>query len=110
MSRPSRSRGVTTNSSPGPKNSIGRQFGATVIGDALIASFNVPLPVDGYPGRAVGAACALLSLVSEREFEGHRLRLRIGVATGPVAAGSATGPLRRGGDRLSAGAWTRGRH
>jgi adenylate cyclase len=65
------------------------------IGDALIASFNAPLPVDGYPARAVSAARALLSLVSEREFEGHRMRLRIGVATGPVAAGTVGGAERQ---------------
>ena len=65
------------------------------IGDALIAAFNAPLPVDGHPARAVDAARDLLSLVSEREFEGHRLRLRIGVATGPVAAGTVGGAERQ---------------
>ena len=53
------------------------------------------LPVDGHPARAVSAARALLSLVSERAFEGHRLRLRIGVATGPVAAGTVGGAERQ---------------
>ena len=33
------------------------------------------------PARAVDAARDLLSLVSGREFDGHQLRLRIGVAT-----------------------------
>jgi class 3 adenylate cyclase len=33
----------------------------------------------------------LQSLVSGRDFEGHRLRLRIGIATGPVAAGTVGG-------------------
>jgi class 3 adenylate cyclase len=45
--------------------------------------------------RAVGAARALLSLVAERKFEGHRLRLRIGVATGSVAAGAVGGVGRQ---------------
>jgi class 3 adenylate cyclase len=58
------------------------------IGDALIAAFNSPLPVENYSARAVNAARDLLSLVSAREFEGHRLHLRIGVATGSVAAGT----------------------
>jgi adenylate cyclase len=58
------------------------------VGDALLASFNAPLPVENYQARAVSAARALLSLVSEREFEGHRLSLRIGIATGTVAAGT----------------------
>ena len=65
------------------------------VGDALIAAFNVPLPVEAYPARAVGAARALLSLVAERNFEGHRLRLRIGVATGSIAAGAVGGVERQ---------------
>ena len=64
------------------------------IGDALIAAFNAPLPADDHPARAVEAARNLLALVSSREFEGHRLRLRIGVATGPVAAGTVGGEAR----------------
>ncbi len=64
------------------------------IGDALIAAFNAPLPADDHPARAVDAARDLLSLVSGREFEGHQLRLRIGVATGPVAAGTVGGQAR----------------
>jgi adenylate cyclase len=64
------------------------------IGDALIAAFNAPLPAEDHPARAVDAARDLLSLVSGREFEGHRLRLRIGVATGPVAAGTVGGEER----------------
>lgn len=65
------------------------------VGDALIAAFNAPIPVEDYPARAVGAARALLSLVAERKFEGHRLRLRIGVATGSVAAGAVGGVGRQ---------------
>jgi adenylate cyclase len=65
------------------------------IGDALIAAFNAPLPVDEHPARAVDAARALLSLISEREFDGHRLRLRVGVATGLVAAGTVGGAERQ---------------
>jgi adenylate cyclase len=64
------------------------------IGDALIASFNAPLPADDHPARAVAAARDLLALVSGRAFEGHQLRLRIGVATGPVAAGTVGGEER----------------
>jgi class 3 adenylate cyclase len=57
----------------------------------LIAAFNAPLPVQDHAARAVEAARALQSLASNRDFEGHRLRLRIGVATGPVAAGTVGG-------------------
>jgi len=65
------------------------------VGDALIAAFNAPLPIEAHAVRAVDAARALLSLVSERDFDGHRLRLRIGVATGPVAAGAVGGAERQ---------------
>ncbi len=58
------------------------------IGDAFIAAFNAPLPAEDHSARAVDTARDLLSLVSGRTFEGHQLRLRIGVATGPVAAGT----------------------
>jgi adenylate cyclase len=64
------------------------------VGDALIAAFNAPLPIEGHAARAVAAARALLALVAEREFEGHRLRVRIGVATGQVAAGPVGGAGR----------------
>jgi class 3 adenylate cyclase len=62
------------------------------VGDALIAAFNAPLPVKDHAERAVDTARALQALVSSRDFGGHRLRLRIGVATGPVAAGTVGGP------------------
>ena len=65
------------------------------VGDALIAAFNAPLPIDGHAGRAVDAARALLSLVSGRDFEGTRLRVRVGVATGLVAAGTVGGAGRQ---------------
>jgi len=69
---------------------IDRHGGVVVnqVGDGLIAAFNAPIPVDDYQVRAVSAARELLLLMSGRDFEGHRLRLRIGVATGSVAAGA----------------------
>jgi class 3 adenylate cyclase len=72
---------------------VDRNGGVVVnyIGDALIAAFNAPLPVEDYPARAVNTARDLLSLVATRDFEGHRLRLRIGIATGAVAAGTVGG-------------------
>jgi adenylate cyclase len=76
---------------------VDRNGGVVVnyIGDALIAAFNAPLPVEDYPARAVNTARDLLSLVSAREFEGQRLRLRIGIATGAVAAGTVGGAERQ---------------
>lgn len=61
------------------------------VGDALIAAFNAPLAVEQHAARATDTARVLQSLVSSRDFEGHQLRIRIGVATGPVAAGTVGG-------------------
>ena len=71
---------------------VGERGGVVVnyIGDALIAAFNAPLPAEDHR-RGRSPLLAIYSLVSEREFEGHRLRIRIGVATGPVAAGTVGG-------------------
>ena len=63
-------------------------------GDAVIAAFNVPAPVDAHAARAIRAGRALLALAVERRFAGERLVLRVGVATGPVAAGSVGGAGR----------------
>lgn len=65
------------------------------VGDAFIAAFNAPLPAAAHAARAVDAAGALQVLVAARTFEGHRLRVRIGVATGPVAAGTVGGARRQ---------------
>ena len=65
------------------------------IGDGFIAAFNAPLPIENYAARAVNTASDLLSFVSTRDFEGHRLRLRIGIATGSVAAGTVGGAERQ---------------
>jgi class 3 adenylate cyclase len=65
------------------------------IGDGFIAAFNAPLPIENYAARAVTTASELLSLVSARDFEGHRLRLRIGIATGSVAASTVGGAERQ---------------
>ena len=65
------------------------------IGDGFVAAFNAPLPIEDYPARAVNTARDLLSLVSKRDFEGHRISLRIGIATGSVAAGTVGGAERQ---------------
>lgn len=69
---------------------VARHGGLVVnyIGDAFVASFNAPLPVDSHAEQAISAARDILDLVHEPEFGGYRLKLRIGVATGPVAAGT----------------------
>lgn len=65
------------------------------VGDAIIAAFNAPIAVAEHSARAIDAACALQALMTARDFHGHRLRVRIGVATGPVAAGTVGGARRQ---------------
>ncbi len=65
------------------------------VGDAMIIAFNAPLPATDHAARAVAAARALLNLAHAREFDGQKLALRIGVASGPVAAGSVGGAGRQ---------------
>jgi class 3 adenylate cyclase len=56
-----------------------------VAGDAVLAAFNTPLDCRDHPARALAAAAALV------KPETAGLRLRVGVATGPVAAGTVGG-------------------
>ncbi len=65
------------------------------VGDAMVIAFNAPLPAADHAARAVDAARALLILAESRDFAGHRLALRIGIASGPVAAGSVGGAGRQ---------------
>ena len=69
---------------------IDRNGGVVVnyIGDAVIASFNAPLPASEPAVQAIEAARRVLELVARRQFEGVSVRLRIGIATGPVSAGT----------------------
>lgn len=57
-------------------------------GDAVIAAFNAPLPLAKHEFSAVMAARDILTTLETSEFHGHRLRLRIGIASGLVAAGT----------------------
>ncbi|NSZ06323.1 adenylate/guanylate cyclase domain-containing protein [Agrobacterium tumefaciens] len=58
------------------------------VGDAMLISFNAPLPIDRPERRAVSCAGEILRLVKERTFDGENLRVRIGIASGQVAAGT----------------------
>ena len=75
----------------GEHNGIVTQF----IGDGVLATFNVPIEDAGHPRNAFDAACAILSSVAVRDFAGERLRVRIGVTTGPVFAGNVGGGGRQ---------------
>jgi len=57
-------------------------------GDAILATFNVPLADAGHAVKAVHAARDMLTSVAGNEFAGERLKIRIGVNTGSVVAGA----------------------
>lgn len=63
-------------------------------GDALLASFNVPIDDEKHAFNAVSAAGSLVSLVAARAFDDVTLRIRIGIDTGEVAAGAVGGGHR----------------
>ena len=65
------------------------------VGDGVIATFNLPVALPQAEASAVASANALLALASRQRFEGVELALRIGLATGPVAAGSVGGGGRQ---------------
>jgi len=65
------------------------------IGDAVMATFNVPLEDTQHAARAVRAAQEIATLVGDRRFQGARLGVRIGLNTGPLAAGSVGGSGRQ---------------
>jgi class 3 adenylate cyclase len=70
---------------------VAREGGVVIgfAGDAVLASFNAPLACRDHPARALAAAAAVADLTLEE------LRLRVGVATGPVVAGTVGGAERQ---------------
>ena len=58
------------------------------LGDAVLVSFNAPRPVEMQADRAVSASRDILTMVAGRQFDSTSLRVRIGIATGPIAAGT----------------------
>jgi adenylate cyclase len=57
-------------------------------GDAILATFNVPVSDPNHAGNAVKAAKEMYIAVSQRRFAGHQLAIRVGVNTGEVFAGN----------------------
>ena len=57
-------------------------------GDAIMATFNVPVTNSDHATNAVLAAQEMLSQVAENDFAGETLAMRVGVNTGPVVAGA----------------------
>jgi len=65
-------------------------------GDGFLAAFNAPLPIDDQERRAVDTANSILGHVRDHRFDGQTISVRIGIATGEIAAGSIGGGGRRG--------------
>ncbi|MEM6665056.1 MAG: adenylate/guanylate cyclase domain-containing protein [Pseudomonadota bacterium] len=76
---------------------VARNGGVVVsfAGDAVLAAFNVPLEMTDHAAKAVDAAAQICDAVGHESFDGNRFDIRVGVATGPVAAGSLGGSRRR---------------
>jgi adenylate cyclase len=75
----------------GAHNGIVTQFQ----GDAVLATFNVPVEEAGHAGHAFEAARSILAVVAEREFAGERIGVRIGINTGSLVAGNVGGGGRQ---------------
>ncbi|MEL7470005.1 MAG: adenylate/guanylate cyclase domain-containing protein [Pseudomonadota bacterium] len=67
----------------------------SLIGDAAMVAFNAPLENAAHAKSAVHAARDLLDRIRTETFAGQHFDIRIGIATGPVAAGTVGGKGRR---------------
>ncbi|WP_282610102.1 adenylate/guanylate cyclase domain-containing protein [Pelagibius sp. Alg239-R121] len=65
------------------------------IGDAIMATFNLPVKDPEHAAKAVRAALDIAALTENQTFNGERLAIRAGIATGPVIAGSVGGGGRQ---------------
>ncbi len=65
------------------------------IGDAIMATFNLPVEDPEHAANAVRAALDIVDLASSRTFDGEHLAIRAGIATGSVIAGSVGGGGRQ---------------
>lgn len=57
-------------------------------GDAMLVTFNVPLPDEKHADRAVQAASEIQKILANRKFAGVSLVTRIGINSGDVIAGN----------------------
>jgi class 3 adenylate cyclase len=57
-------------------------------GDAVLASFNVPIPDREHAANALSAAIEMIEATDTRDLAGVRVRNRIGISTGHVLAGA----------------------
>ena len=64
-------------------------------GDAVLATFNVPVEDPDHARQGVAAALDILGTIAGRRFNGQSLGVRIGVNTGDIVAGSVGSAGRR---------------
>ena len=57
-------------------------------GDAILATFNVPVPDPAHAANALQAAIEMQDATRRREFAGQRIGSRIGINTGRLVAGA----------------------
>ena len=57
-------------------------------GDAILATFNVPVPDPAHAANALRAAIEMQDATRHREFAGQRIGSRIGINTGRLVAGA----------------------
>ena len=57
-------------------------------GDAILATFNVPITDPGHAANALAAACEMLDEVSTTRYDDVALKVRIGINSGEVVAGA----------------------
>jgi class 3 adenylate cyclase len=57
-------------------------------GDAILATFNVPVTDASHARNAIQAAQEMLNCVASNNFDGETLNIRIGINTGSVVAGA----------------------
>jgi len=57
-------------------------------GDAILATFNVPVPDPDHAANALRAATEMQDATRRRAFAGHRIGSRIGINTGRLVAGA----------------------
>lgn len=65
------------------------------VGDGFLAAFGTPLVIPSTEQMALKAAEGLIAMVDDKPYGGRTLKIRIGLATGEVAAGSVGGERRQ---------------
>jgi class 3 adenylate cyclase len=65
------------------------------IGDAVLCAFNLPVARSDFVDAAVRCGRAILATTGRSTFGGQHFTVRLGLATGPVAAGSFGGAGRQ---------------